>query len=70
MTDSQTPSLANRIVLWVLGVALFLAVGFLPNLLLAWFYTGGQVHLVVIPTVAVILALFWGTARLTSPAPR
>ena len=70
MTESYTPSWASRIVFRVLGVGLFLAVGFLPNLLLAWFYTAGGVHLVVGPTVAVILGLIWGTARLTAPATR
>ena len=70
MTEPHTPSWASRIILWVLGLALFLAVGFLPNLLLAWFYTGGRVHLVVAPTVAMILALFWGMARLTPSVTR
>ena len=68
MTEPYTPSWASRISVWVLGVALFLAVGFLPNLLLAWFYTGGQVHRVVAPTVAVILALFWGMSRFAPSA--
>lgn len=70
ITEPYTPSWASQIVFWVLGIALFLALGLLPSLLLAWFYTAGEVHLVVGSTVAVILALFWGTARLTPPATR
>ena len=64
MTDSQSRSWAIRVVCWVLLTALFLAVGLLPNLLLAWFYTAWTVHSVVVPTVAVILIFIWGTARL------
>ena len=65
MTESQSPNWAIRVVSWVLLSALFLAVGLLPNLLLAWFYfTASTTHSVVVPTVAVLLALIWGTARL------
>ena len=70
MTGSYSPGWASRIVFWVLGISLFLSVGFLPNLLLAWFYTGGAVHQVVFPTVAVLLLLIWGSARLAAAASR
>jgi len=49
-----------RIVFWVLGGALFLSISLLPILLLAWFYTGGTVHLIVAPTVAVAVGLLRG----------
>jgi hypothetical protein len=53
----------ERILFWLVGAALFLAVAILPNLLLAWFYTGGRVHAIVIPTCAVLCALMWGSSR-------
>lgn len=53
-----------RIVFWVLGGAFFLSISLLPNLLLAWFYTGGTTHLIVVPTVAVALGLMRGSAAL------
>ena len=64
MTQSNSPSMAHRIVFWLLGGALFISVALLPNLLLAWFYTGGEVHRMVVPLVAVIMALMWGSSFL------
>ncbi len=54
-------SKAGRIVFWVLGGAFFLTIALLPNLLLAWFYTGGRAHMIVVPTAAVALGLMWGS---------
>ena len=65
MSQSNGPSLASRIAFWVLGSALFLSIALLPNLLLTWFYTGVRVHSIVVPLVAVIVALIWGTSFLT-----
>ena len=65
MTQSNPPNLVNRLVFWLLGSALFLVIALLPNLLLAWFYTGGRAHAIVVPIVAVIMALLWGTSFLT-----
>ena len=64
MTQSNPPSLASRIVLWVLGSALYFTLAILPNYLLTRFYTGGQVHTIVIALVAVILGLLWGSSFL------
>ena len=64
MTQSNSPSMVHRIVFWLLGGALFISVALLPNLLLAWFYTGGEVHRMVVPLVAVIMALMWGSSFL------
>jgi len=66
MPKSNQPSPLSRILFWVLGLALFLTLALLPNLLLTWFYTGGVVHAIVVPTAMVILALIWGTSRLTA----
>lgn len=64
MTQSNSPSLVHRIIFWLLGSALFLSIALLPNLFLAWFYTGGEVHRMLVPLVAVILALIWGSSFL------
>jgi len=64
MTQSNPPSLVNRIVFWLVGSALFLSIAILPNLLLTWFYTGGRTHAIVVLTVAVLLALLWGSSFL------
>ena len=60
----EQSSLATRVVFWVLGGALFLTISLLPNLLLAWFNTGGTTHLIVIPTAAVLAGLMWGSSLL------
>ena len=65
MSQSNGPSLVSRVVFGLLGSALFLSVALLPNLRLTWFYTGGRVHSIVVPLVAVIVALMWGTSFLT-----
>ena len=57
-------SWGTRIVFWVLGGALFLSIALLPTLLLAWFYTGGPAHLIVVPTAAVAVGLLRGAAAL------
>ena len=57
-------SWGTRIVFWVLGGAFFLSIALLPTLLLAWFYTGGTAHLIVVPTAAVALGLLRGGATL------
>lgn len=57
-------SWGTRIVFWVLGGAFFLSIALLPNLLLAWFYTGGPAHLYSISAAAVALGLLRGAAAL------
>ena len=62
MSASQIP-LVSRVLFWILGTALFLTISLLPNLLLAWFYTGGRVHAIVVPITAAIGALIWVTSK-------
>ncbi len=54
-------SKVGRIIFWILGGALFLTIALLPNLLLAWFYTGGTAHMIVVSTAAVAIGLLWGS---------
>ncbi len=65
MPQSYPPTLMSRIVFWLLGASLFVSVAILPNLLLTWFYTGGKVHSIVVPLVAVLLGLMWASSFLT-----
>ncbi len=65
MTRSNPPSALSRIVFWLLGMTLFVSIALLPNYFLTKFYTGGQVHAIVVPLVAVILGLIWGSSFLT-----
>ncbi len=59
----------ERPVFWVFGTALFLTISLLPNLLLAWFYLGGRVHTIVIPTTLVLLLVLWGNSKLFGSNP-
>ena len=54
-------SKVGRIIFWILGGALFLTIALLPNLLLAWFYTGGTAHMIVVSIAAVAIGLLWGS---------
>ena len=54
-------SKVGRIIFWIFGGALFLTIALLPNLLMAWFYTGGTAHMIVVPTAAVAIGLLWGS---------
>ena len=54
----------DRLVFWVFGTALFLTIALLPNLLLAWFYTGGRAHTIVIPTSVALFLVLWGSSKL------
>jgi hypothetical protein len=63
---SAPPTLISRIVFWFLGIALYLTLSILPNYLLTKFYTGGQVHTIVMLLVAVILGLIYGSVFLKS----
>ncbi len=54
----------QKLLFWVLGTALFLTIALLPNLLLAWFYTRGLAHTIVIITSLVLLLVFWASSRL------
>ena len=66
MNPSTQTNWLHRITFWVLGTALFLAISLLPNLLLAWFYTGGRVHSIVVPTVIILTGIMWASSRLTT----
>lgn len=68
----QTATVIERIAFWLVGGAFFLALALLPNLLLAWFYTGGSSHLIVVPIVVVLAAVLWGISALggTRSQPR
>lgn len=65
MPQSSPPTLMSRMVFWLLGAVLFVSIAILPNLLLTWFYTGGKVHSIVVPLVAVLVGLMWGSSFLT-----
>ena len=65
----QTNWIASA-VLWFFGTALFLAISLLPNVLLARFYTGGRVHAIVLPTVAVLVLLLWVTTTFATKDAR
>ena len=70
MPQSNPPNLVSRIVFWLLGAALFVSIAILPNYLLTKFYTGGQAHSTVVPLVAVILGLMWGSSFLSPQGSR
>ena len=54
----------GRLVFWIAGTALFLTIALLPNLLLAWFYTGGRAHTIVVPTAIALFVVLWGSSKL------
>ena len=57
----------SRILFWIVGGVFFLTISLLPNLLLAWFYTGGSAHLIVVPTAAIVVGLLWSTTLVGKP---
>ena len=68
-SEAENSSVIERLVFWLLGTALFLTIALLPNLLLAWFYTGGRAHTIVVPTSIVLLLMLWGSSKLFAPSP-
>jgi hypothetical protein len=65
MPQSTPPTLMSRIVFGLLGTFLFISISILPNFLLTKFYTGWQVHSIVVALVAVLIGLIWGSSFLT-----
>ena len=59
----------DRLVFLVFGTALFLTIALLPNLLLAWFYTGGRAHTIVISTSVALFLVLWGSSKLFPASP-
>ena len=59
--------LFDRVVLWVLGTALFLSISLLPNVLFSRYLVAGTVHMIVLPTCAVVLLLLWVASRFRAP---
>ena len=66
---SPPPTPINRIGFWFLGIALYLSLSILHYYLMTKFYTGGQVHTIVVLLVAVILGLIYGAVFLKSRGP-
>jgi hypothetical protein len=59
MTDTQQLGLTGRIVLLVLGTALFLDLAILPYAMYFQFAADFTVHVTVLATTTVILLLLW-----------
>ena len=59
MTDSQQLGLAGRLLLWVLGTALFLSIAILPYYMYFQFAAESTTRMTVAAVAAVILLLFW-----------
>ena len=59
MTDTQQPGLAGRLLLWVLGTALFLSIAILPYYMYFQFAAESTTRMTVAATTAVILLLLW-----------
>jgi hypothetical protein len=59
MTDTQQLGLTGRIVLLVLGTALFLDLAILPYAMYFQFAAEFTVHVTVLATTTVILLLLW-----------
>jgi hypothetical protein len=56
---SKQSNLTDRVIFWVLGTALFLSIGLLPNVLYSRYLNGMTVHIYTYLTVAVIFLLLW-----------
>ena len=56
---SNQRNLTDRVIFWVLGTALFLSIGLLPNVLYSRYLDGMTVHLYTYATVAVVFLLLW-----------
>ena len=59
MTDTQEFGTAGRILLWILGTALFLSIAILPYYMYFEFASESTTRMTVAAVTGVILALFW-----------
>ena len=59
MTDTQQLGSAGRLLLWVLGTALFLSIAILPYYMYFQFAAESTTRMTVAATSAVILLLLW-----------
>ena len=59
MTDTQQLGAAGRLLLWVLGTALFLSIAILPYYMYFQFAAESTTRMTVAATAAVILLLLW-----------
>ena len=59
MTDAQQMSLTGRVLLWVLGSALFLSIAILPYYMYFQFAAESTTRMTVAAVIGVILLLFW-----------
>ena len=60
-------NLIHRVIFWVLGTALFLSIGLLPNVLYSRYLGGTTVHLITYPTVGVVILLLWIASKYRTP---
>ena len=59
MTDTQQLGSAGRLLLWVLGTALFLSIAILPYYMYFQFAADSTTRMTVAAVTAVILLLLW-----------
>lgn len=61
---SEQTSMTDRVIMWVLGSALFLSVGLLPNWLFSVYMGTWDVHIRTYITVAIVLLLIFGASKM------
>ena len=67
----QQANLVGRAAFWIVAAAIFVSIGVLPGALLGWwYYTGGVVHMRVVPVVAVLFLILWLVATFLGGRPR
>lgn len=67
---ANQPSLVDRLIFWVLGGALLLSIGLLPNVLFSRYMETWAVHRITYATVAVVFLLLWGVSKLRANTSR
>ena len=60
---SNKSNLRDRVIFWVLGSALFLSIGLLPNVLYSRYLDGMTVHKYTYITVTVVFLLLWVASK-------
>ncbi len=61
---SEQTSMTDRVIMWVLGSALFLSIGLLPNWLYSVYMGTWDVHIRTYSTVAIVLLLIFGASKM------
>lgn len=61
---SEQNSMTDRVIMWVLGSALFLSIGLLPNVLYSVYLGTSDVHIRSYSTVAIVLLLIFGASKM------